>query len=227
MTFRNHGCQHELPAPILRLLFALLGAMLLAACQQSAHQRHSTVRDNPISLTRAQLTAGGLAFITPSMVTGQEEDRQGLALTFASVVREQRPELRCLSLSEALGAINKAGLADDYRKMYEEYRSTGILARIRLRAIGKATGVRYLAQLNLGDFRQQSNSRFGIFGLRVLQTKSATIRVSMQLWDSHDGSIAWEGTQELDYANETISERSITFQSISEDTARNLVARLP
>lgn len=209
------------------LLLAPIAAMLLAGCQHVAQQRHSTMRDNPVSLTHTQLEAGGLAFITPATVTGQEEDRQGLALTFASVVREKRPELRCLSLSEALGAINRAGLAEDYRKMYEEYRSTGILARNRLRAIGKAIGVRYLAQLNLADFRQNSNERFGILGLRVVQTKGATIRMSMQLWDTQDGSIAWEGTQELDYANETISERSVTFQSMSEETARNLVARLP
>lgn len=213
--------------PFLPLLLALLAAIPLAGCQHVAQQRHSTIRDNPVSLTHAQLEAGGLAFITPATVTGQEEDRQGLALTFASVVREKRPELRCLSLSEALGAINRAGLAEDYRKMYEEYRSTGILARNRLRAIGKAIGVRYLAQLNLADFRQNSNERFGILGFRVVQTKGATIRMSMQLWDTQDGSIAWEGTQELDYANETISERSVTFQSMSEETARNLVARLP
>ena len=160
-------------------------------------------------------------------MTGQEEDRQGLALTFATVVRQSRPELRCVGLSEALGAINKAGLSDDYRKMYEEYRSTGILSRDRLSSIGRATGARYLAKLNLADFRQNSNERFGILGFRVVQTKGATIRVLMQLWDSQDGSIAWEGTQELDYANETVSERSVTFQAMSEETARNLVARLP
>lgn len=185
------------------------------------------MRDNPLSLTHADLRAGGLAFITPSTVTGQEEDRQGLALTFASVVRETRPELRCLSLSETLGAINKTGLSDDYKKLYEEYRSTGIMARNRLRAIGKATGVRFLAQLNLADFRQNTKERFGIFGIRVVQTKGATIRVFMQIWDSQDGSVAWEGTQELDYSDETLSERSVTFQTMSEETARNLVARLP
>lgn len=227
MIRRSYKLAHAVPAmrPV-RLLLALLTAMLVAGCGTTA-QRHSTIRDNPVSLTRAQLQAGGLAFITPSTVTGQEEDRQGLALTFASILRQNRPELRCLSLSEALGAINKAGLSDDYKKMYEEYRSTGMLGRDRLRAIGKAAGVRYLAQLNLADFRQSSNERFGILGFRMVQTKGATIRVFMQLWDTQDGSIAWEATQELDYANETLSERSVTFQAMSEETARNLVARLP
>lgn len=229
---RSHPRAWAMPAPPirplrpLRPLLALLAALMLAGCYNGA-QRHATLRDNPVSLNRAQLQAGGLAFITPSTVTGQEEDRQGLALTFSSILRQNRPELRCLSLSEALGAINKAGLSDDYKKMYEEYRSTGILGRERLRAIGKAAGVRYLAKLNLADFRQNSNERFGIFGIRLIQTKGATIRVFLQLWDSQDGSIAWEATQELDYANETLTERSVTFQAMSEETARNLIGRLP
>lgn len=113
MIRRTYKLAHAVSAMLpTRLLLTLVTAMFLAGCGTTA-QRHSTIRDNPVSLTRAQLQAGGLAFITPTTVTGQEEDRQGLALTFASILRQNRPELRCLSLSEALGAINKAGLSDD------------------------------------------------------------------------------------------------------------------
>ena len=62
---------------------ALFAALLLASgCSTSPHF-YPTFQQQSISLGAGQLETGGLAFITPSTVTGQEQEKQGVALTFA------------------------------------------------------------------------------------------------------------------------------------------------
>lgn len=193
----------------------------------TTHQIHASVQQRAISLKQGELQTYGLAFITPSTVTGQEEDKQALALTFAEVLDAERPAVRVVALPETIGAINRAGLAEEYKVMYEDYRDTGIFKRDILRKVGEATGTRYLVQLKLASFLQGSQNRWGFLGIRMLDTKSASIRLFLQIWDSEDGTIAWEGNEELNYAFDTSRERAVTFKTVVETTARNLIAHLP
>jgi hypothetical protein len=203
----------------------LVIAFALGACARN--QVHSTARDTIISLEPGQLEAHGLAFVTPSTVTGQEEDKQTLASIFAEVLEAERPGIRVVSLPETLSAINTAGIADEYKQMYVDYRDTGIFKRELLMAVGKVTGVRYMAQLKLSNFTQLSKGRFSALGLRMFQTNQANIRLFLQIWDSQQGTIAWEGTDEVNYSWETSSEKPVTFRVIVEETAGNLVRKLP
>jgi hypothetical protein len=142
-----------------------------------------------------RLAKGGVACTTPSSMTGQEEDRQALALAFIEVLVNLCPELNVIALLQTLSAVNRHGLTREYRQMFEDYRLTGIFDREILEKVAKVNNVRYLAQLKLGTFRQESTSRFGLLGLRVMETKTSTIRLFLQIWDSQDGSVAWEGVR--------------------------------
>jgi hypothetical protein len=203
----------------------LVVAFTPGAC--SKYQVHSTARDSVISLEPGQLEAHGLAFITPSTVTGQEEDKQTLASIFAEVLEAGRPGIQVVSLPKTLSAVNMAGIADKYTRMYIDYRDTGIFKRELLNDVGKVTGVRYLAQLKLSNFEQFSKGRFSALGLRMFQTNQANIRLFLQIWDSQRGTIAWEGTDEVNYSWETSTEKPVTFRVIVEETAGNLIGRLP
>jgi len=191
------------------------------------HQVHSTFQYEDISLPADGLQAHGLGFVTPSTVTGQEQDVQSLAFVFASIFKTKRPDVPLVSLPEVLTAINQAGLADQYKQMYVDYRDTGIFERNTLRKVGRATGVRYLAQLKLASFARNSKGRFSVFGLRIVQTKEANIRLFFQVWDSEVGAIVWEGTEELNYAWDTTREKPVTFRLVVDEIARNLIAKLP
>ena len=206
-------------------MIAFLATSLLSGC--ASDQVHSTAHHSAMSLNNGDLEAHGLAFITPSTVTGQEEDKQTLAFIFAEVINDKRPEKKVVSLPQTLSAINKAGFADNYKAMYVDYRDTGIFRQDILKEVGNATGVRYLAQLKLSNFSQQSRGRFSALGLRLIQTKEANIRMFVQIWDSVDGSIAWEGTEEVTYAWDSGSAEPVTFRIIVEETAENLVSLLP
>ena len=207
------------------LVYILLAAGLLPGC--AIDQIHSTADHTDFSLDKNDLETYGLAFITPSTVTGQEEDKQTLAFAFANAMQESRPDIRLVTLPETISAINIADLTEDYKLMYVDYRDTGVFKRELLKKVGEITGTRYLAQLKLSDFSQNSKSRLSVFGLRLVQTKEANIRMFFQIWDSSDGTIAWEGTEEMNYSWDSGSEKPVTFRVIVEKTANNLIALLP
>ena len=198
---------------------------VLAGC--SGTQVYPNLQQHLISLRPGDLEAAGIAFITPSTVTGQEQEKQAVALTFADVMKRERQGLRVVTLAETLGAINKAGVADAYRRMYDDYRDTGLLSGEVLRRVSAATGARYLAQLKLQEFGQGARERFGIFGLRIVETKYAHVRLFLQIWDSSDGSIVWEAMQEMRISQETVTEEPVMQRTVLEHTARDLVAKLP
>jgi hypothetical protein len=236
-TLRAEIAVATMPRQFLAVL--AMGLVLLStACtnqkiRSETQQRSNTtqVGSTPqvlaVSLRSEDIRTGGIALITPSSITGQEEDKQALALAFTGVLRKLRPDLRILPLPETLSAINRAGLTSEYRKMFEDYRLTGIFDRETLQKVGKVTGSRYLAQLKLGAFRQESKSRWGLLGIRMVETKSSTIRLFLQIWDSNDGAVAWEGSQESTLSHESLAEEYVSMKSIVEESTRDLVAHLP
>jgi hypothetical protein len=237
-TSRQHGFAVsavrliDVTAGRVSALLAIGLALLLSAC--ASQQIRTTTQQNipttqvlAINLQSEDIRTGGIAFITPSSVTGQEEDKQALALAFTEVLLEVRPDLRIVPLPQTLSAVNRMGLTRDYKQMFEDYRLAGIFDREALQKVAEATGTRYLAQLKLGAFRQESKSRLGIMGMRVLETKTSTIRLFLQIWDSKDGSVAWEGAQESTVSHESMAEEYVSMKSIVQESAHDLVAHLP
>jgi len=216
----------DFPVRFAGCLASLAASALIASCTV-APQRYSTPQVQAFTLDKGQLEEGGLAFLTPSTVTGQEEDKQPLALIFTQTLEQQRPKIRVVPLSGTISAVNQAGLTEIYKGMYRDYRDTGLFDPTSLRQIGEATGVRYAGQLKMPGFGQGSKGRFGIFGLEVMKTQTANIRLYFQIWDTRTGGIAWEGVEELTAAYDTIAEKTVTFKSVVEDAAQQLIAQLP
>lgn len=206
--------------------FVIMAGLLVAGCTTGTQVVPTTIQKT-IALAPGELEKGGVAFITPSTVTGQEQDRQTLALIFAETLRERKPQMRVIPLSEALGFINRAGLAEEYRKLFEDYRETGIFRREGLAKVGRATGARYLVQLKLAGFSQTMQDRFSLLGFRLFQTLHANIRLYLQVWDSEEGIIVWEGSEEMSYAYDSSAEKPVTFKTIVAAAARELIASMP
>lgn len=223
----HHTIQSSTRSQMLTMpMMGLMVMLLLSGCA-STDQIHSTTQALAINLKPHALNVSGIAFITPTSVTGQEEDKQALALAFTEEMKLARPDLRTVPLPETLGAINRAGLAGEYRQMFEDYRLSGIFSRDTLQKVSKVTGVRYLAHLKLGGFRQESKGRWGAIGFRVLETKTTYLRLYLQIWDGENGSVAWEGAEELTSSHESLKEDTVSFKTAVEQSARELLARLP
>ena len=204
----------------------ILAAFALAACD-STLQVYSAPKHDTLSLSQSELRAGGLAFLTPSTVTGQEEDKQTLAYVFSTAMQAERSDIRFVSLPRTISAVNRAGLAETYRRMYHDYRDTGVFEAGMMQRVAQAAGVRYLGQLKLARMEQSSRGRFGVLGLNLLNTQYANMRVFFQVWDSRDGAIVWEGIDEVTLAIDTGKELPMGFQQVAEQAAKNLVQRLP
>lgn len=217
------GIYQQLPRLISMLAFVCFVG--LTGC--ATGQIHSSSDFESSGLEASQLGAGGVAFITPSTVTGQEADRQALALIFTEVIREAKPEVEITSLSQTLSAINDAGLSDQYKQMYVDYSDTGIFKLSTLQEISQSTGRRYLFQLKLSSFKQDTKGRFSALGLRLFQTTLANIRLFLQVWDAETGAIVWEGNEEVTFAEDTGYERPVTFESMVRKAAGNLIQNLP
>jgi hypothetical protein len=205
---------------------ALLALAALAGCT-GLDQIIPTSRMHNVALQKGDLEKHGLGMLTPSTVTGQEEDRQAVALVFSGVIEERRPKIRLVPLADTLGEINRAGLAEEYRRMVEDFRYTGVFRQETLKKVGELAKARYLAQLKMADFRQDSSSRLSIFGLRLIQTKTGNIRLFLTIWDTSDGSIAWEGMQELSYAYDTFREKPISFKEAVAEASKELAKEIP
>ncbi|MBI5581644.1 MAG: hypothetical protein HY895_21015 [Deltaproteobacteria bacterium] len=202
----------------------LLAAGLVSGC--FVPQKQFTDKHRNFSLGKGELANHGLAIITPSTVTGQEEEKQGVALIAAEVFKEKRPDIRCVSLADTLSAVNRAGLADQYKDMYIDYRDTGLFKKDMLKRIGELTGVKYVAQLKLASFSQSNRNRFQIFGMRILETDKADLRLVLQIWNTSDGAIAWEIVEELSYAQDTVYSSTVALRTMLEEVLENAISHL-
>lgn len=221
----SHEFSPVRPAPSAprALLLALLCSILLSGC----FSVFTTQEHRNFALSIQDVQEHGIAFITPSSITGQEQDRQALALTFAQVLQEKRPDMRVVTLPETLGILNRADMLADYKMMYEDYADTGIFSRPVLKKISDLTGSRFLAQLKLSGFEQGSSQRFGVFGLRLLETKRANLRIFLQIWDGQEGEIAWEGYEEVIMSSETFTEKGVMFYDVARTIAERMMANIP
>jgi hypothetical protein len=212
-------------SPPLTLAFAASCLVALAGCTSVQVLPSSSTRT--INLAAGALEAHGIAFITPSTTTGREEEKQAVAHVFGEAIKRERANVKVVALPETLSAVNKANMAEPYKRMYEEQRDTGLFQRSMLQRVGELTGSRYIAQIQLQEFSEGAKERFGIFGLRIVETRYARTRLFLTIWNSTDGSIAWEGMEELTYAHERVSEEPVTFQKAVDQAAKHLIARLP
>jgi hypothetical protein len=197
----------------------------LAGCGVTS-QLHSELSYGAAAEAVLALDDVGIGVLTPAAPTGQESDKQALGDSLSTALQHELEMSRVLRLPEMLSAINRAGLAGIYAGALADYERTGILDRDALRSIGEAAGVRYLAKLNLGNFTQSSDKRLAIAGIRMFDTWRATIRVHLEVWDSHTGEIAWQGNDELVYAREGVKERPVTFRQVADVAATDLVQKI-
>jgi hypothetical protein len=205
----------------------ILSAMIVALSGCFYPQVYDTTQKLTISLQPGELEKYGVAFITPSTATGQEEEKQAIALIFAEVMKKDRPKIHCLTLPETINAVNKAGQADDYKRMFVDYRDTGVFNKDVLQKVGTATGTKFVAQIKLMSFSQGSYDRLSGFGVRLVETKNAHLRLFFQIWDTENGYIVWEAVQELHYAVDSITEKTVTEKLIVDKAAKDFVAQLP
>jgi hypothetical protein len=136
----------------------------------------------------------------------------------AKLLEKLTPNWRVVDEQATLTGINAHGLGTDYIRMRRDAEDTHLLERESLRKIGAALGVRYIIQPRLVSFTQTMTQRWKVPGveLRVAETRSSLMRISLQLWDAGSGELIWSSVAEAVLANEAVSQDPVFL----EDAAR-------
>lgn len=194
--------------------------LLLSTTGCSASVYHWTVRTNSTPPSRsfhpAQLEDEPVAIFEAQASPGLRGNELGLAYYLAEIVTTVIPNIRLISPQETATRINTRGVATDYVRMRTDFEQTNILEAELLQKIGATIGARYVFLPRLAAFTQTMTERWKPIDLRLVQTRSCILRLSLQLWDAQTGELAWASVAEASLANEAISQEPVFL----DDAAR-------
>lgn len=196
---------------------AMLCLLLSAACVGPLQQwgEETTFHPKAASFDPSTLKQEQVAVLSALVGFGLEGYAPQVSRSLASALTQTRIPLKSLTVHDALNRINREGLTGEYAGMVSDYVQTGILERVGLEKIGRALHAAYVFQPTLASFSQSMSSRFSFLGLRLLQTRVTTLRLTLQLWDTRTGEIVWESSGEATLAGEDVREFRIPFEEIA------------
>lgn len=144
------------------------------------------------------------------------------------ILRKLAPKWRTVSPKTIVTRINQQGLVEAYTKLMQDHDQTNIFNRDLLRKVTAALGARYVLQPRLASFVQTMTDRWKIpaFDVRVSQTRSSIMRLSLQLWDADTGELVWGSVAETNMANEAVSQDPVYLEDISRATLGSMISDL-
>jgi hypothetical protein len=151
-----------------------------------------------------------------------------LSRHLAKILEKLIPAWKVVDEQTTLTKINSQGLGKDYIRIRRDAEDTHLLDRESLRIIGTALGVRYIFQPRLISFSQTMTLRWKVPGLelRVAETRSSMLRISLQLWDAGSGELIWSSMAESVLASEAVSQDPVFLDDAARVTLGSLMADL-
>ena len=136
------------------------------------------------------------------------------------------PTWKVLTEQESLTRINKQGLSAEYTRMRGDAEQSHLLDRHSLAKIGAALGVRYIFQPRLAAFTQTMTDRWQVpaFDIRIMQTRSSLLRVSLQLWEAENGELIWSSVAETVMESETVTQDPVFLEDAIRLTFGSLMS---
>jgi hypothetical protein len=210
----------------LRLAGLVLLVAALAACSPSLYGW--TVRTSSTlpagSFSPWVLAREPVALFEAHAPGGLRGNELGLAGYLADILKTVAPDFKVVSPQETASRINKGGLAQEYARMRTDYEQTNILEASALRKLGEAAGARYAFQPRLGAFTQTMTNRWTPWDLRIVQTRSSMLRLSLQLWDTHTGDPVWSSTAEAIVSSEVLLQDPVYLEDAARVALGSVVA---
>src|SRR5262245_65881409 len=173
----------------LRLAGLILLIAALAACTPSLYGWTVRTSSTPTfgSFSPWTLEREPVAIFEAHAPGGLRGNELGLAGYLAEILKTIAPDFKVVAPQDTASRINKGGLAQDYARMRADYEVTNILEATALRKLGEAAKARYAFQPRLGALTRPMLRRCTPGRLRIIQTRSSTLRLSLQLWDMQTG----------------------------------------
>jgi hypothetical protein len=200
-------------------------AILSAGCSSSLHMAddHVTWAARTQALDIRALTCEPvttLGVIAPSGIQGLSST---VAYSLTTALSKTSPRIRAVPMPETLNRLADNDLSGEYGELLAGFGRTGTLERDRLKRIGAALGSRYVMQPGLAEFSQGLFDKFEFWGIKIVRTRIATVRLWLQIWEAPTGHLLWESTGELTTAAPVV--RQDRMMSL-DDMAQTLWMRM-
>ena len=176
----------------------------------------------------ADLGQEKIAVMTPLSVAYLRGSEAGMGQYLGDVIKKVAPNFNVVDERQTISLINKQGLTEKYAKMREELEMAHVPDRDILRNIGAALSSRYLFQPRLAHFIQEFLDRWELPGIKVKlsRVRSATMRLSLQLWDAKTGELLWSSTAESNFQSEALSQDPVFIEDVARVTFGSMLADL-
>lgn len=188
--------------------------LVLTSCSSSIYGWQARTNSTPTdsSFTPMMLTQEPSAVflaMAPASIKGNEVP---LGHHLYRVLKKVVPNVKVVSPHVVATRVNREGLVSTYAQLLSVYEETNILDRDLLRKIATAVGARYVFQPRLAYFSQRMTERWSFFDVRIMETRSSVMRLTLQLWDSTNGELVWGSATEVTMQNEAVSEDPVYFE---------------
>ena len=197
---------------------------LLAGCRPlHTWDAHTTSWPTPASCDLAGAShqrIATLGIVTPGGLQGFAPT---LSHALAAALADDDLPVAALSSGDTLNALNERGMAAQYADLLTGFGRSSVLARRPLSSLGTALGCRYVLLPGLAGHDEVLVDRFEITGLKIIRSRVTTLRLWLQLWDTHTGRMLCESSAEARVASELLQpDRAVPL----DETARKLWLRI-
>ena len=206
----------------------LLLIVLMTGCESSLYgwQVRTNSTELPPSFSSIDMQQQPVVLFSAVTLPALRGNETPMVHFLEHILRKVAPKWKLMPVMETHSRINMRGLAPDYTKMRHDYEESGLLDRDTLRKIGTTIGARYAFQPRLAFFTQTMTDRWSFppIDLRMMQTRSSHMRLSLQLWDMETGELLWASLAETTMQNEALSQDPVYLEDISRATLGSIIA---
>jgi hypothetical protein len=204
--------------------------MVCSGCASSIYGWQSRTNSTPVSSSfhHEVFEEQAVALFPTVTVPALRGNEVAISYYLDEILHKLAPTWRTVSPKFIVTRINQQGLAEAYTKLMQDHEQSSIFDRNLLGKVGAALGARYVFQPRLAFFLQTMTDRWKIpaLDIRVSQTRSSIMRLSLQLWDTENGELVWGSVAETNMANEAVSQDPVYLEDIARATLGSMISDL-
>ena len=205
----------------------ILSLWLLAGCGEPTYRWEAfTMSSPPATFQPESLSQEPIAVLpvqTPIRLVGYGP---GVSQALDQTLAQSFPSIKAIPGKESINRLSRAGAQKEFAQLVEFWKTSDIYDQTGLEKIGVALKVRYLLLPGIVEFDRSMIERFDLVGLRTVQTRTVTLRLSLQLWDVTSGIFLWESFGEGMMTREVLSESRGSMGTIARNIWRSMIEDL-
>lgn len=213
---------------VLSYLNVILVLVLMTGCSSSIYGWQVRTMTTPVSTAFDPVVfhrqpVAILGALAPPGLRGNEV---GIDYLLGQIMRKVAPQIELVTPLETITRINEQRLAAEYVKMRADAEQSNVLDRDSLRKLASAIGAHYVFQPRLAAFSQTMTDRWKIpaFDVRVSQTRSSNLRLSLQLWNAQTGELVWYSVAEETMQSEAFAQDPVYMEDAVRLALGSMVA---